>query len=115
MTKLEGALDDLQESLEAAQEWVEAMNVTPGNCAILRKKFNQATQTADELAAHFHTLKQREDAPTTIQKIRNMKNVFKDKTQLSFERALTETNFIKLKRRLNTLENALDKLEGLAH
>lgn len=77
----------------------------PLRAKLAKQWFELATATAD-MTAHLDNLKRREEKPTVTDKLRNLKNIFKDKAQLSAARADIQAKFEKLKPKIETLKNA---------
>ena len=77
----------------------------------LDKDFAAVDAAVAALETHFKNLHRREESPNALDRIRNMKNIFKDKAALSAHRSASEDLLIhKAKPDIATSKHQADKL-----
>ena len=88
MERLNLALGALEGEIEAAQDETKGrlQPVGPETEKRLKQRFEEAEAAAQILQTHLDNLKRREAEPTVKDRIRNLKNVFKDQAELKKRR-----------------------------
>lgn len=88
MEKLNIALSALEGELEAGQSECggKLQPLSKEREGQVKKRFDEVKAAAQLLRAHLDNLKRRETEPTVKDRIRNLKNVFKDQNELKRKR-----------------------------
>lgn len=103
---LNQALAVLDGTLNAVQNEIKSMNpITPQLRKDLWDHYTAFSAASGAMKTHLDNLQRREDTPTVTDRLRNLKNFFKDKQQLKQQRATYRTYFNNLQGRIDQLKN----------
>jgi hypothetical protein len=82
------------------------------NAAAINRAGQAAKAAIDKAQAHFADWDRRAASPTVADKLKGLKNVFKDKSALDAERARAKTNLQNIRQLYNTVEVGVSTLFG---
>ncbi len=83
----------------------------------LMRKLLEFEKAIDDMDAHMQNLHRRENNPKVADRLRNLKNIFKDKQTLSNERTMVEAQFGRVKHETEGLrkqvKDEIDEITGV--
>jgi hypothetical protein len=94
MAAVASALDTVEERLQMIKAQIKSgQNIDTSWLPVLQRDLADLDAATGAMETHFKNLAKRENNPSAAEKLKNLKNLFKDKAALAAQRKAAEGNF----------------------